>query len=94
MIHVPHIDIFKIGETKPFIGIKPIKKSRVDIGEFFSAIIDLDNVTPVGSNGLIQLSFEVGVGAQKAGCSGHVPTNICNDNFREGHNPIFLESHR
>jgi hypothetical protein len=82
--YIPYIDIFWIGQTKPIIGIKPFEKSIVDIGEFYTAIIDRDCVTLIGSDGLVQLSFGAGNKSRGRGCSKNIGANPLVDEFCPG----------
>jgi hypothetical protein len=90
--YVPYIDISRIGEAKPFIGIKPVKRAMADIGEFYTAIIDWDCVTLVGSDGLIQLSFGEGNRPKREGCSGEIGTDVLINDFHPGReHMLFLQ---
>jgi WD40 repeat protein len=77
---VPRIDIFKVGQPKPFVGLNPIKKSVVDLGSFFTAIIDKNCITMVGSDGIVQITFGAG-GEHKLGCSGYISTSQAINGF-------------
>ena len=92
--YIPYIDIFWIGQTKPFIGIKPLEKTVVDIGEFYTAIIDLDCVTLIGSDGLVQLSFGAGNKSKRRECSNDVRTDTLVKGFHPGRSHmLWIQAH-